>query len=101
MEDGNKQTTTEDPAKEVGAPVETSDKPVADNSGTNMVDRAIEAAERGEKVAERLEKANKETASLDARRALGGSAGGGIQHKPKTQDELDEEAAKLFMQDDE
>jgi len=46
---------------------------------TNMVDDAVNAADRLEAMAKRLEEANAETARLQARAALGGRAEAGAQ----------------------
>ena len=74
---------------------------IVDDGSTNMSDKAIAAADRLEKANEQTSKNLDRQENLMARQALGGRSVAGTESSPKTQDELDEEAAKLFMEDDE
>ncbi len=92
----NEQTnTTDTTGKEANKPVETTEKDISelDKLKTNNDDFEKELV-RGREL-------KAESQKLEAEKQMAGTAGGGIEHKIKTQDDKDEEAAKLFMQEDE
>ena len=92
----NEQTnTTDTTGKEANKPVETTKK---DISELNKLKKNNDEFEK-ELVRSRTQRS--EAQKLEAEKILGGDTGGGIEHKIKTQDDKDEEAAKLFMQEDE
>ena len=73
----------------------------AEENANKSIKEAREINEEKARLIEEDKKLTKRKEDLHAAQMVGGHTVGGVEKKEKTQDEKDEEAAKLFMQDDE
>ncbi len=74
---------------------------VEEPTTTPLIDIANAAAERMEKANVETARLQKAQAERDAKEILGGRAAAGKEVKPKTQDNMDQDEANLFLEDEE